>query len=854
HALNPPDSNGVNTTGSSSTPGNCRVKFKGSKQKSSKACSGSGAETLIPFGFPRTDHLEPSIEPHLKPIQLIETLADLFRRSEACLESEKSLIYIEQYSILSSLGDPKLLRRCLRAARQHALDVHSKVVLSAWLRYERREDELEGVSPMDCSSRFILECPKATLVSGYDPNSIYDNCKCYQECAKSTDSHISKVKTLEEDSDVSFCVGNEEIDCIRFKIAALSRPLKAMLYEGMRAVDLYSRTRRVDLFPPEVVLELLSFANRLCCEEMKSDCDIHLASLVSCIEDALILIEYGLEERANFLVASCLQVLLRQLPSSLYNPKVMKMFCSFEAKEGLASAGHASFILYYFLSQVSMEVNTVSNVTVMLLERLRECAAQKWQKALALHQLGCVLLERQEYASAQCCFEAAAEASHVYSLAGNARCRFKQGQRYSAYKLMSSVISEYKAVGWMYQERSLYNVGKDKIDDLNTATELDPTLVFPYKYRAVLKAEEKQTTAAILEIDRIIGFKLEPDCLELRAWFLIAIEDYGSALRDVQQGSQADCWMQLYDRWSCLDDIGSLAVIHQMLVNDPGKSLLRFRQFLLLLRLNCQKAAMRCLRLARNLSSSEHKKLVYEGWILYDTGHREEAIARADESISIQRSFEAFFLKAYILADTSLGPESSYVIQLLEEALRCPSDGLRKGQALNNLGSIYVGCGKLDEATNCYMNALEVKHTRAHQGLARIHFLRNQRKAAYDEMSKLIEKACSNASVYEKRSEYCDGLMAKNDLNMATRLDPLRTYPYRYRAAVLVDEQKDNEAIKEVSKAIAFKPDLQMLHLRAAFFESIGDLKSAVCDCEAALCLEPNHIDTLDLYNKARGT
>ncbi|MBA0633407.1 hypothetical protein Godav_002018 [Gossypium davidsonii] len=904
HALNPPDSNGVNTTGSSSTPGNCRVKFKGSKQKSSKACSGSGAETLIPFGFPRTDHLEPSIEPHLKPIQLVETLADLFRRSEACLESEKSLIYIEQYSILSSLGDPKLLRRCLRAARQHALDVHSKVVLSAWLRYERREDELEGVSPMDCSSRFILECPKATLVSGYDPNSIYDNCKCYQECAKSTDSHISKVKTLEEDSDVSFCVGNEEIDCIRFKIAALSRPLKAMLYgsfkesksrkidfshtgtsvEGMRAVDLYSRTRRVDLFPPEVVLELLSFANRLCCEEMKSDCDIHLASLVSCIEDALIFIEYGLEERANFLVASCLQVLLRQIPSSLYNPKVMKMFCSFEAKERLASAGHASFILYYFLSQVSMEVNTVSNVTVMLLERLRECAAQKWQKALALHQLGCVLLERQEYASAQCCFEAAAEASHVYSLVGNARCRFKQGQRYSAYKLMSSVISEYKAVGWMYQERSLYNVGKDKIDDLNTATELDPTLVFPYKYRAVLKAEEKETTAAILEIDRIIGFKLEPDCLELRSWFLIAIEDYGSALRDVralftldpnyrmfdehisgenlieflnlkvQQGSQADCWMQLYDRWSCLDDIGSLAVIHQMLVNDPGKSLLRFRQFLLLLRLNCQKAAMRCLRLAHNLSSSEHKKLVYEGWILYDTGHREEAIARADESISIQRSFEAFFLKAYILADTSLGPESSYVIQLLEEAIRCPSDGLRKGQALNNLGSIYVDCGKLDDATNCYMNALEIKHTRAHQGLARIHFLRNQRKAAYDEMSKLIEKACSNASVYEKRSEYCDGLMAKNDLNMATRLDPLRTYPYRYRAAVLMDEQKDNEAIKEVSKAIAFKPDLQMLHLRAAFYESIGDLKSAVCDCEAALCLEPNHIDTLDLYNKARGT
>ena len=68
-----------------------------------------------------------------------------------------------------------------------------------------------------------------------------------------------------------------------------------------------------------------------------------------------------------------------------------------------------------------------------------------------------------------------------------------------------------------------------------------------------------------------------------------------------------------------------------------------------------------------------------------------------------------------------------------------------------------------------------------------------------------------------------------------------------------MDDQKETEAVEELSKAIAFKPDLQMLHLRAAFYESIGDLNSALCDCEAALCLEPNHIDTLDLYNRARG-
>jgi tetratricopeptide (TPR) repeat protein len=276
---------------------------------------------------------------------------------------------------------------------------------------------------------------------------------------------------------------------------------------------------------------------------------------------------------------------------------------------------------------------------------------------------------------------------------------------------VNTLVTEHKSIGWMYQERSLYNVGKKKILDLNDATKFDPTLTFPYKYRSVAMLEKHEVEEAVLEIDKIIRFKFSPDCLELRAWFFVALEDNEAALRDiralltfdpnyklfhgkmrgdhlvdhlnqhVQQWSPADCWLQLYDRWSSIDDIGSLAVIHQMLQNDPGKSLLLFRQSLLLLRLNCQKAAMRSLRLARNHSSSDYERLVYEGWILYDTGHREEALSKAEESISSQRSFEAFFLKAYTLADANLDSDaSSYVIQLLKDALGCPSDGLRKGQ------------------------------------------------------------------------------------------------------------------------------------------------------------------------------
>ncbi|RDX81799.1 Ethylene-overproduction protein 1, partial [Mucuna pruriens] len=872
-------------------------------------------ETLLPCGLPVSELLEPSIEPSLKPLDLVETLAGVHRAVENCTPLEKSEVYLEQCAVVRSLPDPKLFRRSLREARRHAIEVHMKVVLASWLRYERREDELVGSNSMDCCGR-NLECPKASLVPGYDHESVFDRCSCFrreivndyvvdQECeceCSASNEYDSGGGGCDSHEYVYFCVGDSEIRCRRYSMATLSRPFETMLcggfiessserinfslncvsVEAMVAVEVFSRTKRLRQFPPNVILEMLSFANKFCCEEMKHACDMHLASLVLDMDDAVLLIQYGLEETAHLLVAACLQVFLRELPGWMQRWSIMRLFCSPEGRDRLALAGHVSFVLYYFLSQVSMEEEMRSNTTLMLLERLGECAVEGWQKQLAYHQLGVVMLERKEYKEAQHWFEAAVEAGHVYSLVGVARAKFKRGHVYLAYKIINSLIEDYKPVGWMYQERSLYCTGKEKLVDLVSASELDPTLSFPYKYRAVYLVEENKIETAISEIDKIIGFKVSPDCLELRAWFLIAMKDYEGALRDVrailtldpnymmfygnmhgghlvellrpiaQQWSQADCWMQLYDRWSSVDDIGSLAVVHKMLENDPGKSILRFRQSLLLLRLNSQKAAMHSLRLARNHSSSAHERLVYEGWILYDTGYREEALAKAEESISIQRSFEAFFLKAYALADSSLDSESSkYVINLLEEALRCPSDGLRKGQALNNLGSVYVDCGKLDLAADCYKHALNIKHTRAHQGLARVYHLKEQHKAAYDEMTKLMAKARNNASAYEKRSEYCDRDMAKSDLSLATQLDPLRTYPYRYRAAVLMDDHQEAEAIAELSRAINFKPDLQLLHLRAAFHDSMGDYVSTVRDCEAALCLDPSHAETLELCNKA---
>src|SRR3569833_1010953 len=61
------------------------------------------------------------------------------------------------------------------------------------------------------------------------------------------------------------------------------------------------------------------------------------------------------------------------------------------------------------------------------------------------------------------------------------------------------------------------------------------------------------------------------------------------------------------------------------------------------------------------------------------------------------------------------------------------------------------------------------------------------------------------ACALEKRSEYGAAGQGLADLDTVTRTNPLRSYPYRYRAAVMMDTLREREAIGELSRAIAFK-------------------------------------------------
>ncbi|XP_019455928.1 PREDICTED: ETO1-like protein 1 isoform X1 [Lupinus angustifolius] len=854
---------------------------RGKLPKLSSQSSSASIESLIKVA-------QPPILPFFKPIDYVEVLAQIHEELESCVPQERSNLLLLQYQVFRGLGEVKLMQRSLRAAWQRADTVHEKIIFGAWLKYEKQGEEL--------IAELLRSCGKCA--QEFEPIDVASNLSfgvnlSSQERILINGSHISQ--------DVIFTIGNEKIICDRQKISELSEPFHAMLKgyfseshsesidlsennispSGMRAISYFSLTGSLIEVPPNLLLEILVFANKYCCERLKDACDRRLASLVSSKEDALELMEYALDENSFVLAATCLQVLLRDLPNCLNDNRVVEIFIHTNRQQLEVMVGPNSFSLFCFLSEVSMNLNSSSDTTAHFLERLVDFAENDKQRLLAFHQLGCVRLLRKEYDEARCLFKDAVNAGHVYSVAGLARLDYIKGEKLLPYEKLSSVISSATPLGWMYQERSLYCDDETRWKDLEKAIDLDPTLIYPYMYRAASFIKTHDAQDALAEINRILGFKLSLECLELRFLIYLTLEDYKAALYDVQtiltlcpdyrvfegrvaasqlctlvrehveHWTTADCWARLYDCWSAVDDIGSLSVIYQMLESDAAKGVLYFRQSLLLLRLSCPEAAMRSLQLARQHASTEHERLVYEGWILYDTGYYDEGLRKAEESISMKRSFEAFFLKAYALADSSLDSScSSTVIMLLEDALKCPSDNLRKGQALNNLGSVLVDCGKLDSAANCYINALNIQHTRAHQGLARVHCLKNDKVTAYKEMTELIQKAKNNASAYEKRSEYCDRELAKADLEMVTRLDPLRVYPYRYRAAVLMDNHKEEEAIAELSKAIAFKADLHLLHLRAAFHEHKGDVLGALRDCRAALSVDPNHQEMLELHSR----
>lgn len=561
---------------------------------------------------------EPPLLPLFKPIDYVEILAQIHEELETCKPDKKSNLFLLQFQVFRGLGERKLSLRSLQLAWEKSTSIHEKLIYDAWLKYEKKGEE-----------------PISDLLSS-----------CHKCCQKFNlldfVSQISTENVTEETNYplrglnmVYFKIGDDMVACDRRKIAGLSSPLYTMLNGGfkesklevvdmsnngisslaMRAVSKFSLTGKLPHFAPDVLLEILDFSNKYCCKGLKEACDRKLATFVHTRQDAIDYMECALELGCTILAAACLHVLLDELPEWLNDEHVINLFFNVNQAHLSTLVGNASFSLFCFLSEVAMSVDPKSEATVLFLEKLVESATENCQNQFALHQLGCVMFLRKEYRRAEELFNLAFSAGHVYSIAGLARLTALRGNKHLSIKMLDSVISSCQMpLGWMYQERSLYSEGDAKWESLNKATELDPTLVYPYMYRAAYLMKKQSIEAALVEINRILGFRLSLECLEMRFCLHIALEDYRGALRDihaimtlnpewrmfegrvvvgqmkvlvmehVERWTPGDCWMHLYDRWSAVDDIGSLSVICQMLESDLPKGVLYFRQSLLLLR------------------------------------------------------------------------------------------------------------------------------------------------------------------------------------------------------------------------------------------------------------------------------
>ncbi|KAF9603083.1 hypothetical protein IFM89_033808 [Coptis chinensis] len=510
-----------------------------------------------------------------------------------------------------------------------------------------KETQLHALNPQ---SWLQVERGKLTKSPPFSPSSIESLIKVPEPPVLPFYKPVDFVEVLTQiHEELESCPPHESL---RQKIAALSTAFNAMLNgdfteslqedvdfskngispSGMREIRDFSETGSLNEICPDLLLEVLIFSNKFCYERLKDACDRKLSSFVTSREEAVDLMEYAIAENSNVLAASCLQVFLHDLPNCLSDDRVARIFRDTNRQHRAIMAGSASFSLYCLLSEVAMARDPCSDIRAYFLEQLVESSVSGRQRQLSFHQLGCARPLWKEYDEAERLFEAAVSAGHVYSVAGLARLDFIKGWKQRSCDKLSSVISSFNPLGWMYQERALYCEGEKKCDNLEKATKLDPTLNYLYMYRAAWLMRNQSFC------------------------FYLALEDYRDALCDVQailtlspeyrmfEGRVAATQLctlvrEHVDNWTATD------FIYQMLESDAAKGVLYFRQSLLLLS-DAKSTA------GTHNAASEHEHLVYEGWILYDTGHCEEGLRKAKESISLQRSFEAFFLKAYALADS----------------------------------------------------------------------------------------------------------------------------------------------------------------------------------------------------------
>jgi tetratricopeptide (TPR) repeat protein len=175
-----------------------------------------------------------------------------------------------------------------------------------------------------------------------------------------------------------------------------------------------------------------------------------------------------------------------------------------------------------------------------------------------------------------------------------------------------------------------------------------------------------------------------------------------------------------------------------------------------------------------------------------------------------------------------------------------------------NLGNFYLNQSNVDEAIKCYVRALslDTRFYLAYNALGLAHSMKGRLDEAAKSYLRCLEinpqftEARNNlGTVYQEMNQ-----LDKAEAEFKTALQDLtyqnRDLPYFNLARLYVLQNRLDEAMENVGKALQIRPRLAMAHnLRGLILEKRNDLAEAVAAYEQAVKIVPD--DVLFNYNLA---
>lgn len=190
---------------------------------------------------------EPPLVPLYKPLNYVEVLSSIHEELEQCTASERPGLYLIQSQVFRGLAETKLRQRSLHSAWRCATSVHEKVIFGAWLRYEKRGEEIVA--------DVLASCRKC--------------CRDFGPIDVASEMPVRNFETVGSDMDLSshvssmvtFQIGDGRVTCDRCRIASLSIPFRSMLNGPFTE----SQLELVDLSENGISLEAMRAVSEFSC-------------------------------------------------------------------------------------------------------------------------------------------------------------------------------------------------------------------------------------------------------------------------------------------------------------------------------------------------------------------------------------------------------------------------------------------------------------------------------------------------------------------------------------------------------------------------------------------------------------